>query len=687
MLLAVSVIAAVVVGVIAVLNGRDSLRAAAFDQLQSLRETRAGEIERTFQAIQADVVLDSRNANTVEASREFNAGFAALESTELAPDQQAALEAYYSDDFIPKLDERTESTADESVLLPKSNAERYLQYHYTVPSAGDFDAAIAVDDAGDGSEWSAARAEHHDDFRLSVESRGYEDLLMLDAQGNVVYSAYSGVDLGTNVLTGPYAGGELTKAYQESMQSNSVDSFVQTDFGRYQPSLGVPTAWITSPIGSDGEITGVLAVQLPIDRINVVTTGNEAWKSDGLGDTGEVYIVGPDGLMRSVSRLLIEDPKEFEKRVIAGGTPPDVAEREVFVKGNVLLQPASTDAIDAALKGDFVEQIEQGYDGRESLVAAAPLFIDGLQWVIVSSKSTDEAFQPVSEFTRTLLIAMAAIVLLIGLASLVLAQVFTRPVRAMAEAVRRVSAGDTDVQVDASRRDEFGDLGAAFNDMSSNLQLKSELLEERRLEHEKLLGTLMPESVVRRYQEGEETIAADHHDVAVVYADVVGASRYFSGHGSEEALTAFNGIVRGFDEAAARLGVERVRTLRDRYLASCGLVVPRVDNVRRAVDFAVEMQSVVERFNAANGTDLAVRVGVDSGTVSSGLVGRESVAYDLWGDAVDVANAVREAAGSPGVFVSDRVHERLRDAYSFTQIGTMPDGTPVWAFEPGSAHA
>jgi class 3 adenylate cyclase len=96
------------------------------------------------------------------------------------------------------------------------------------------------------------------------------------------------------------------------------------------------------------------------------------------------------------------------------------------------------------------------------------------------------------------------------------------------------------------------------------------------------------------------------------------------------------------------------------------------------VDFAVEMQQIVDRFNAANGTALQVRVGVDAGTVSSGLVGRENVAYDLWGDAVDVANAIHATAGEPGVFVSDRVYERLRDTASYEQAGAMPDGTAVW---------
>ncbi len=86
-----------------------------------------------------------------------------------------------------------------------------------------------------------------------------------------------------------------------------------------------------------------------------------------------------------------------------------------------------------------------------------------------------------------------------------------------------------------------------------------------------------------------------------------------------------NRLTRQFDAAAENLGVEQVRTLHNGYLASCGLSVPRLDNVRRTVDFAVEMQRTIDRFNAETGHDLKLRAGIDTGTVTSGLVGRSTL--------------------------------------------------------------
>ena len=679
MLLGVSVLSTLVIGTIGFVSGRQSLEDAAFQQLTNLRESRAREIERTFATMQSGIILDSRNGSAVAASVAFNAAFQELQSAELSPEQVAAVDAYYTNSFVPALEERSGNDSDAAGFEPESTAQRYLQYYYTIPFT-DFDEAIKVDDAGDGSAWSAAHAQYHDTFREMTVQLGYEDALLLDTEGNVVYSAYSGVDLGTNVLTGPYASSALSTGYQDALRSNLADVAITTDFDRYQPSLDVPTAWLLSPIGSAGNVTGVLAAQIPIDTINGVMTGDQSWETDGLGDTGEVYLAGPDKTMRSIARQLVEDPKGYEKAVVAAGTPVDVAAREVEVGGTVLLQPVDTQAVNAALKGQTGTVIATEYRGHDTLVAYAPLAIDGLDWVIVAKIDADEAFAPVNEFTRNLLISAAALILLVSLLSLLLAQVFTRPLRRLGLAVDRVAAGDLGTEVDATSRDEFGDLGVAFNGMSRSLQLKADLLDEQLAENERLLHTLMPETVARRYREGEETIAEDHENVAVLFADILGFDAYSSARGSEAGLADLNSIVRGFDEAADALGIERVRTLRDGYLASSGLVVPRVDNARRALDFAIEMGRVIERFNARSGASLALRAGVDTGTVTSGLVGRSSLAYDLWGDAVTLAHRVQGASESPGIFVSQRTYDLLRDSYEFS--AASPVGTePVWKLD------
>lgn len=217
--------------------------------------------------------------------------------------------------------------------------------------------------------------------------------------------------------------------------------------------------------------------------------------------------------------------------------------------------------------------------------------------------------------------------------------------------------------------------------MSRNLAIKEDLLNEQRQENNRLLLSLMPEQVVARYREGEETIAQDHQNVTVIYAGISGMDELAADLSAGEGLELVNRLVRQFDAAAESLGVEKVRTLHNGYLASCGVSVPRLDNVRRTVDFAIEMQRIIDRFNSETGNRLKLRAGIDTGTVTSGLIGRSSLAYDMWGSTVDLANSVQSGSPQPGVYVTSRVYDAMNDTRQFAPVDAVDVSgrtEPVW---------
>lgn len=685
MLLAVGLLSALVVGAVGYVNGRDSLRAAALEQLVTIRELRAEQIEREFASLQQGVLLDSRNASAVEGATAFIEGFEDLQDAQLTDAQQAELLAFYSDGYVPALEERSHLTYEPAAFIPASAAGRYLQYHYTIDHAfDDYDAGLATQDAGDGSAWSEAGAEYGPYFTGLVDQVGYEDLLVLDRDGNVVYSAYKSVDLGVSMTEEPYAGSALTQAFHDVMRDGSLDAVITTDFQSYLPSLNIPTAWVISPVGNVTDIVGALAIQVPITQINDVMTGGRTWSNQGLGSTGEVYLAGADRLMRSESRLLVEEPENYRDTVITNGTPVATAERIVEVAGTVQLQPVDFYGVQQALQGRTGTATAADYTNRESLVAYAPLSIDGLDWVIVAHIDQAEAFAPVTAFTRTILLSTLAITIVVSVIALLLAQVFTRPLRRMLEAVQRVGDGDLAAAVPITSRDEFADVGGAFNRMATTLRVKQELIEEQQDENSKLLLTLMPESMAQRYQDGEETISEEHDDVAVVFAALVGFDQYAARLTSQEETAQLNILMRGFDEAAQKAGVEKVRALRDGYLVSSGLALPRVDSVRRAVEFAQGMQAAVDRFNAQYNASIAVRAGVDTGTVTSGLIARTSLVYDLWGDAVSLAYRAGAAVSAPGVYLTQAARARLGDSVRVVEAGTIHSGDTeqsIWRVE------
>jgi class 3 adenylate cyclase len=677
MLLVTSVLSAAVVGAIGYQSGRSSLRASVFDRLTEIRASQTRQLESQFSDLKNSLVIYTRGATATEALRAFTAGFDQLNDSTINPAQWQSIVDYYNNQFKKAEEDQTGNRLDTAALLPTSNPQKYLQAYYTAPF-DDWDKALAFDDARDGSPWSAANAQFNDFFRAIVKRFEFEDALLVDTRGNVVYSAYKGIDLGTNVLTGPYREGGLSEAYEKALASNAVDYVGVTDFGDYQPA-DEPTAWMMSPVGQGGRVEGVLALQFPISKINRLMTVDKQWERAGMGKTGETFLVGPDNLMRSDSRMYLQNPDRYKRDVIEAGTPPSVAEESIRQGGTTLVQPVETEATKLARRGQDGTLITTDYLGHESLQAYAPVDLPGLNWSMVAEIDTSEAFAPVAAFTRTLVLSTAAIIFVVCLAAMLLARLFVRPIRRLEAGAQQISSGDYKVTLPVQTRDEFGDLTVAFNEMSRNLAIKEDLIAEQRRENDRLLLSLMPEPVVQRYREGEETIAQDHQNVTVVYADIIGLDELTSDLSSDELLAIVNRLTRQFDAAAENLGVEQVRTLHNGYLASCGMSVPRLDNVRRTVDFAIEMQRIIERFNGETGNDLRLRAGIDTGTVTSGLVGRSTLAYDMWGSAVNVAYQVQSGSPQSGIHVTSRVYDVMRDSLDFTAAGEVGDGAePIW---------
>ena len=680
MLLVSSLASLAVICVVEYFSGRRALLPAAAERMVQLREGQKRAMEMLFADLTDSLIVYSSGSTVVEAVQAFTDGFDQLANAPIDPGQQQSLVNFYDDKLIKPIARATGETLRLGAVLPDNNAQKYLQLHYTIPSHG---ASTPLNDAGDGSAWSAANARFNNYFREIATRFEYRDAMLLDARGNLVYSVNKGPVLGTNILTGPYRESNLRGAYEKAMAADSVDFVWITDFQPFQPALGAPIAWLVSPINSAGKTEGVLALPLPISKVNRIMTADKHWEPAGMGETAETYLAGPDKLMRSDSRLFLEDPDKYRREAEAAGTPPDIVDKAIRWHGTTLVQPVATEALHAAQRGQSGTVVDTGYLGDKELAAYAPLNVPNsdLRWSILATRDSAEAYGRIGSFTRTLVLTTAALVFMICVAAMLVAQIFVRPLRRLQAGAQEISAGNYDVMIPLTSRDEIGDLTVAFNEMSRNLAIKEELLTEQRNENDRLLLSLMPESVVRRYREGEQTISQEHQDVAVIFADIVGLDDISNELSGDEMVGIVDELARELDSAAESLGVEPVRTVHNGYLASCGLNVPRLDSVPRTIDFAVEMERIIERFNSGKGYHLSIRAGVNTGNVTSGLVGRSSVIYDMWGAAVNLAHRMRSSTSDSGIFVTSDVYEVMRDIRQFTPAGSLTvDGSeqPVW---------
>lgn len=686
MLLVSSLASLGVIGVVEYVAARNALLPAASERMTQLREAQKRAIETLFSDLSDSLVVYSRGTTAQEAVQAFTTGFDELANAPVDPAQQRALADFYDERLIKPLERETGKKLALDAVLPSNNAQRYLQAHYTVTPNGSPPA-----DAGDGSAWSAANARFNDYFREIATRFEYRDAMLLDTRGNVVYTVRKSASLGTNVLTGPYRQSNLRGAYEKAMGANSVNFVWITDFAPYQPQLGQPIAWLVAPIGPPGRAAGVLALPLPIAKVNRIMTADKQWQAAGMGRTAETYLAGPDNLMRSDSRLFLEDPQHYRREALAAGARRETVDTAIRWGGTTLVQPVDTVAVRAAQRGETGTVTDTSYLGRRELASYAPLSLPNsdLHWSILATRETSEANARVASLTQTLILTTTAMVFVICIAALLVAQIFVRPIRRLQAGAREISAGNYDVTIPVTSRDEIGELMGTFNEMSRNLQIKEELLTEQRKENDRLLASLMPEPVARRYRQGEQTIAEEHQDVTVIFADFVGLDEISGKLSGRELVGIVDELIRELDSAAESLGIEPIRTLHNGYLASCGLNFPRLDSVHRTVEFAVEMQDIIARYNAKTGHHLALRAGIHTGNVISGLVGRSSVVYDMWGAAVNLAHQTRSSTTQSGIYVTSKVYEVMHDIRHFVPAGTITVGgveQQIWKLSEGQGQ-
>ena len=185
---------------------------------------------------------------------------------------------------------------------------------------------------------------------------------------------------------------------------------------------------------------------------------------------------------------------------------------------------------------------------------------------------------------------------------------------------------------------------------------------------ERLLLNVLPEVIAVRLKESNEIIADGFDDVTVLFADIAGFTPLAARLTPEELVRMLDGLFSEFDAIAARHGLEKIKTIGDAYMVAGGLPVPRADHAEAVVNMALEMRETVGRVSSGS---LSVRIGIDSGPVVAGVIGRTKFIYDLWGDTVNTASRM-ESHGVPGqVQLTSRAADAVRERYDVASRGMI----------------
>ena len=188
---------------------------------------------------------------------------------------------------------------------------------------------------------------------------------------------------------------------------------------------------------------------------------------------------------------------------------------------------------------------------------------------------------------------------------------------------------------------------------------------------ENLLLNVLPGSIAQRLKREPGVIADAHPDVTVLFADVVDFTPFAEQTEPAKVVGVLDQVFSAFDELAARHGLEKIKTIGDAYMVAAGLPDARPDHAQAMADMALEMHSTVTSVCGPLGLDLKMRIGMESGPVVAGVIGRHKFIYDLWGDTVNTASRL-EAQGLPGrVQVGETAYRLLCDQFLFEERGEI----------------
>jgi methyl-accepting chemotaxis protein len=345
-------------------------------------------------------------------------------------------------------------TALDAAFAEFADPVRRLHDLYITSNPNPTGSKHLLDRARDGSEYSTLHGTYHGFYRDLLDRYGYYDIFLINPEGDIVYTVFKELDFATNLISGEYSDSGLAEAFRRG-RDLAPGEVAFVDYAPYAPSYGAPASFVSTPVvDAAGTLVGVLAYQLPSDRLLSLVSNPE-----GLGETGEIFLVGSDGLSRAGSRL----------GSIAGVLEPLAN----------LGDPVGNTAGEAGVVN------ARGVAGFRALSLRSSVNVFGETWQAITEVSMQEIMQPV----RTMVIKMSAqlavsSLLVIGLAVWI-SRTITIPIARIKAGMVRVSEGDYDLNMRATDRgDEIGIIASTLMALCDRLKTADRLEREARAEQD-----------------------------------------------------------------------------------------------------------------------------------------------------------------------------------------------------------
>ncbi|MDX1301250.1 adenylate/guanylate cyclase domain-containing protein [Photobacterium sp.] len=459
------------------------------------------------------------------------------------------------------------------------------------------------------------------------------------------YGSASASDL-TEILLLTNVGGRVffsTDPSHEGQYRLSDQYFTKGRQGTYLRKVypgaesGVPTLTVSTPLLSPaGELLGVLAAHIRLSVLVEIVS-----RRTGLGESGEAYLIDAHNRFISAERF---GDESYPRGVHSVG-------------------------IEAALKGENGAGFYDNYSNVP--VIGSYRWLPDLGLALITEIEAATALAPANRLGGMILgVGLLAVgVLSIGI--YLIAFRIARPILAVTDTTLKIAAGDLNQTAPVLTQDETGVLAKNFNIMIERLKSTLDDLAEEQEKSEHLLLNILPAPIAERLKHGEDTIADSFAEVSILFADIVNFTPMSAQLSAAELVGLLNEIFCEFDRLSELRGLEKIKTIGDAYMVGAGIPIPRDDHAQVVAEMALDMMEVIECFNRRHGSDLSMRIGINSGPVVAGVIGTKKFVYDIWGDAVNTASRMESQGLKGGIQVTEATHRHLRDQFVFSDRGMI----------------
>ncbi|MBA4782648.1 MAG: methyl-accepting chemotaxis protein [Rhizobiales bacterium] len=470
----------------------------------------------------------------------------------------------------------SEALADFQEAFEKlgSNPVADLQRAYITSNPNPAGQKEKLISANSGTKYDNLHRKYHPWFTKVQQDRSYYDVFLFDLNGNVIYTVFKELDFATNIQTGEWKDSDLGNVFRAAAASDTPGSTHFTDFRPYAPSADVPASFMSTPVFDDaGKKIGVLAFQMPIERINAVMKA-----SAGLDETGEMFIVGSDFFVRSASRFI------------------ETAE--------ILKKSVNNEAISSALGGAKAEMLMDDFRGKATRMFTQPFEFGGVKWAIVAAVEEAEILKPVRALRNTIIIDSLVMLVIVGAIGYFVSRTITSPLTSLIKSMEALRTGERDLEFKGQeRKDELGSMARALQRFS-DAQREKELLEQQ--EHERQQSSLQRADKIEQRIQGFNTVVSGLLTTFSKSSEnMKGSSMSLSAIAEETNSQAFN-VSQSANAASAN--IQTVSTASEQLKSSIAAIAQDARQTQLAAEAAV---SEVEKANREVGglATLAEKIG------------------------------------------------------------------------------